>query len=216
MLRRCEISGPIVAARWCRNWLRSWRQMRRGARCASRLSRSDSCSGSTSPNSTRRLRPFRMSDRSLRKRPPMSQSSATISRNQERCRPGARPKKRLTGSRTASNSSCCSAYWDRLARESGSRRSTRSPRNPARRSRKIVDRGSDGSGPKGTSGGGSPNWRQTYSSTAMSTMLRFSSTYTTGRPSGSRAATSSGRTAGRTHKATKRRTIGSSSRSSAV
>ena len=115
--------------------MRSWRDRRRGPTGRPRVSPSAGCSGKASPNSSIRLRPFTSSDSTLRKRPPMSQPSATSRRNQERSRPGERPQNRLTGTMSASNARSVAAAAHSWRSASGMRRSRRMPKNPARRSR---------------------------------------------------------------------------------
>ncbi len=99
---------------------------------------------------------------------------------------------------------------------SGMRRSMREPKKPVRRSRNSRELDSTRAAPTGACGSGSPRSRQTYSSTARSMTLRFSSAYTGTRPWPSRDLTSSGSTDGRTHSATSQRTSGSASLSKVV
>ena len=173
------------------------------------------CTGMASPNSTSRLRPLMSSERNLRKRPPMSQSSASSRRNHVRSRSGARPQNRLTGISSGSNAMSSPTAAVRARNASGMRRSIRCPKKPVRRSRKISESRNTGLVPAGRCGSGRPRSRQTYSSTARSITLRFSSAYTGTRPAPSRDLASSGSTDGRTHRATRPRTIGRASRSKA-
>ena len=175
IVRRCERSGPIAAARCRASKRRICRAMRRTARDSSRPSPITLRTETGSPNCTNRFRPLSTRESMRRKRPTRSQFSARSNRIQESSMSGARPQKTLTGIRsTSSEGSFCTAAT-RSRSVSGMRRCQRSLQNDARRSRKQADCGGNGAR-SAWSGSGSPFACATFSSTTRSAALRRSST----------------------------------------
>jgi hypothetical protein len=116
-------------------------------------------------------------DHRRRKRPTIVQSSASISRNQDRARPGARPQNTLTGRKSISKSCATTAAVTMRRSRSGSRASI--PDTPQPRARCSATTGRDSrTAPiaKRRVGDGSPSFQHAICSATRSVSERCSST----------------------------------------